>query len=193
MHAGAGIIHSERPSQALVEQNGRQEIIQLWINSPANKKMKQPHYQFFREADLSVFLSKDQKIKNKLIAGHYNGLQSEMQTESELLIIWGKTNEASSQIINIPNDFNSMLYLINGELKLSGYGKIEKEYLVVFENAAGDVEMSVDSGAEFLLLCGKSINEKITQHGPFVMNTQTEIMEAMRDYQMGKMGFLIEE
>ena len=192
MHAGAGIIHSERPSQALVERNGRQEIIQLWINSPADKKMKPPQYQFFEATALSVFLSKDKKIKNKLIAGSYNGLQSQMQTESELLVIWGKTDEPSSQVLEIPNGYNSMLYLVSGEIKLAGYGKIEKEHLVVFEEAAGGVEMSIDAAAEFLLLCGKPINEKITQRGPFVMNTQTQIMEAMRDYQMGKMGFLIE-
>ena len=201
MHAGRGIIHSERPSQALVDRKGNQEIIQLWINSPAKSKMNQAHYQYFQEKDIPVFYSNDKNISNKLIAGTYQNLRGKIKTESELLIIWGKANTASSQQLVIPQHYNSMLYLIKGEMKLTGYGMIEKEQLVVFEEAepvqphmgGGMIEMSVSEDVQFLLLCGKAINEELTMHGPFVMNTQTQIMEAMRDYQMGKMGILIED
>lgn len=193
MNAGAGIIHSERPSQNLVDNHGNQEIIQLWVNSPASDKMKEPQYQFLNETDIPVFLSDDDQVKNKLIAGNYNGQKGIAKTASELLIIWGESNSKSSQIMKIPEGYNSMLYLIKGDLKIPGFGIVEKEHLVVFENDADQFEISIDSSAEFLVLCGLPINEKIAQQGPFVMNTQTEIMESIRDYQMGKMGVLIEE
>jgi redox-sensitive bicupin YhaK (pirin superfamily) len=70
---------------------------------------------------------------------------------------------------------------------------VDKESLVVFEVEGTEIEISLKAETQFLLLCGKAINEKIVQQGPYVMNSITEIMQAMRDYQMGKMGILIEE
>ena len=193
MFAGAGIIHSERPSQDLVTINGTQEVVQLWINSPASKKMNPPRYQYVAEKDIPLFLSEDQLVRNKLIAGSINGLDGRIETESELLVIWSETNAGGSFTFNIDNHFNSMLYLIRGEIKIAGYGKVDKETLVVFENQPGDVEVLSDSDAQFLILAGAPMNEKVVQHGPYVMNSETEILEAMRDYQKGKMGILVEE
>lgn len=193
MHAGAGIIHSERPSQELADRNGTQEIIQLWINSPAGKKMQEPKYQFISEKDFPVFISEDKQFTNKLIAGHLNNFQSKIRTESELLIIWSSAKSGGSETFNLPKLFNVMLYVISGTVRITAYGKVEKESLVVFDNNAEGIEISAESNAQFLILAGEPINEKVVQQGPFVMNTATEIMEAMRDYQMGKMGILIEE
>jgi len=86
-----------------------------------------------------------------------------------------------------------MIYTIKGNLKINGFGLVEKENLVVFEEEGEQIEVSTDAKAEFLVLSGKPLDEKVVQHGPFVMNSETEILEAMRDYQMGKMGILIEE
>ena len=206
MHAGAGIVHSERPSQKLADQNGRQEIIQLWINSPANKKMQPPNYQYVPKSEIPVFWSEDKSIKNKLIAGKYkdlegNSLEGKIKTESELLIIWSKSEGKGSQILSVSKEMNAMIYVVKGEMRIKGYGKANEKELIVFEintekspeNLVENIEIHTETEVEFLVLCGVPINEKITQQGPFVMNTQTEILEAMRDYQMGKMGVLIEE
>ncbi|TFH22978.1 MAG: pirin family protein [Bacteroidia bacterium] len=193
MHAGAGIIHSERPSQDLANRNGTQEVVQLWINSPAAKKMQEPRYQYVAESDIPRFISKDKQLINKLIAGNYNGLEGIISTESELLIIWSVANDGGTLALTISKKINAMLYVISGGLKITGYGKVEQECLVVFENNATNIEISTDSNTQFLLLAGVAINEKVVHHGPYVMNSETEILEAMRDYQMGKMGVLIEE
>jgi len=193
MHAGAGIIHSERPSQDLTERNGTQEVIQLWINSPATKKMQEPNYQYTAEQNIPVFKSKDTHFTNKLIAGEYKALLSRTRTESELLIIWSESKLGGSQTFSLATKFNVMLYAIKGNLHITGYGKVDPESLIIFENDAEDIEISSDSGVQFLLLAGVAINEKVVQQGPFVMNSETEIMQAMRDYQMGKMGVLIED
>ena len=193
MHAGAGIIHSERPSQALASRNGAQEVVQLWINSPSAKKMQEPSYQYVSEADIPFFLSEDRRVSNKLIAGKYNGLQGKIRTESELLILWSKAKSGGTEHFPISEKLNTMLYLIRGELKITSYGRVEAESLVVFDHNAGQIEITADSDAEFLLLAGAALNEKVVQQGPYVMNSETEILEAMRDYQVGKMGILIEE
>jgi redox-sensitive bicupin YhaK (pirin superfamily) len=193
MHAGAGIVHSERPSEALMERQGHQEIVQLWINSPAVKKMIPPTYSYVSNEAMTVFSSDDQKITNKLIAGNYGELKGKVVPQSELLVIWGHGEQGGNQQLTIPKGFSSMLYLIKGDITLKGYGLIEGENLAVFDHEGDVIDMSFKKEGQFILLCGKAIDEVVTQSGPYVMNTQTEILEAMRDYQMGKFGILIEE
>lgn len=193
MQAGAGIIHSERPSQKLADENGTQEILQLWINTPATKKMQEPVYQYLAESKFPVFTSADNRVKNKLVAGKYNGLNGNIKTETELLVIWGLAERDGKETYLLPELFNVMLYLIRGKLRITGYGKVEEESLVVFDKGGDAVEISAETDSQFLLLAGLPINENVVQQGPFVMNTTTQILEAMRDYRMGKMGILIEE
>jgi redox-sensitive bicupin YhaK (pirin superfamily) len=193
MHAGAGIVHSERPTDALIEKQGRQEIVQLWINSPAAKKMIPPTYSYVSNEVMSVFCSEDQKITNKLIAGNYGELRGKVVPQSELLVIWGQGEQGGTQQLSIPKGFSSMLYLIKGKITLKGFGLIEGENLAVFGHEGDVIDLTFKENGQFILLCGKPIDEVVTQSGPYVMNTQTEILEAMRDYQMGKFGILIEE
>jgi len=193
MNAGAGIIHSERPSQQLVDSGGHQEIIQLWINSPAASKMKPAHYQFLSKENKVEFSSEDNLINNSLITGSYNDFRGNLNGESELLIIWAKGQDGGTEKYTISASHNSMLYLIKGNIQLKNYGLVEGKNLVVFDSEGTDIELTVKEDAEYLLLTGAPLNEKMVQQGPFVMNSDTEILEAMRDYQMGKMGILIED
>ena len=193
MHAGSGIVHSERPSQDLIDRNGTNEIIQLWVNSPAHKKMQEPSYQYVPEQEMPVFVSEDENIRSKVIVGQYGALKGKIEGESDLLMLWNDAVDTGSQTFSVPTGFNTMLYTIKGQLKVKDYGLVEKESLVIFEDDGDQISITADQGASFLLLSGLPLNEKMVQHGPFVMNSQTEILEAMRDYQMGKMGILIEE
>ncbi len=193
MHAGAGIVHSERPSEDLVAASGKQEIVQLWINSPSTAKMQPPEYTYLSKDAMPVFTSEDKKIINKLVAGQYGELTSKLKAKSELLVLWGTAESGATQQLEIPTGFSSMLYLIKGTMNAKGFGIIEAEHLAVLSEEGNKIEMSFAEDSQFLLLCGKPLNEKVTQHGPYVMNTQTEVLEAMRDYQMGKMGILIED
>lgn len=193
MHSGAGIVHSERPSEAMIERKGHQEIIQLWINSPASSKMKPPEYYYVSNEIVSLFISDDKKVTNKLIAGDYNNNKGNIIPQSNLLVIWSEGEKNGTEKITIPKDFNCMLYVIKGNITIKGYGLVEKEFLAVFDNDEGIIEVTFKEQGQILILAGQPINEKVTQSGPFVMNTQTEVLEAMRDYQMGKMGILIEE
>ncbi|MFK5982176.1 MAG: pirin family protein [Flavobacteriaceae bacterium] len=193
MNAGAGIVHSERPSETLAQRNGTQEIIQIWINSPAASKMKEPYYRHLSEEQIQVVISEDQKVKTKIITGEFNGIKSDLPTESELQILWGNAEKNSTETYQISKGLNTMLYLIKGTLRITGYGFVDAENLVIFEEEGDSITVNATEDSQFLLLSGKPLNEKVSQSGPFVMNNQTQILEAMRDYQMGKMGVLIEE
>ncbi len=193
MNAGMGIIHSERPSEELVKQNSYQEILQLWINSPAHVKMKQPYYQHISIDNMPIIDSEDGKVINKLIAGSFRGETSKTRTESKMMIIWSNAQQTGMERIGIPAVHNSMLYLVAGKIRIAGYGQIERKTLAVFDKEGEIVEIETLEDSEFILFTGKPLNEKVEQQGPFVMNNQTQIMEAYRDYQMGKMGILIEE
>ncbi len=193
MHAGAGIIHSERPSENIIENKKSQEIVQLWINSPASSKMKEPEYFHVRESDFPRISMDDSLSDIKLVAGNYNGFKGKINGESELLVAWGQTKSGGNIKLKIPETFNASIYSIKGDIRVEGYGIVDPESLVVFEMNGDIISLEAKSDAEYLLLAGKPINEKIVQQGPFVMNSETQILEAMRDYQMGKMGILIEE
>ncbi len=193
MHAGAGIIHSERPSDNTIEQKMHQEIVQLWINSPATSKMKEPVYTHVNEADFPRIETGDGLSDIKLISGNYNGLKGKIQGESNLLITWGVAKSGAQVTFEIPEGFNASVYMIKGDIRIEEYGMVDPENLIIFGMAGDTISLEAKSDAQYLLLAGEPIKEKIVQHGPFVMNTETQIMEAMRDYQMGKMGILIEE
>jgi redox-sensitive bicupin YhaK (pirin superfamily) len=193
MHAGLGIIHSERPSKHIAEFGGHQEIIQLWINSPANKKMIEPAYLHLGSNEMPLIHSADQKVALKLVAGTYQEQTVVSIAQSDLLIFWGKAETGGNCEINIPHGYSSLCYLITGSLRIANAEQTEKENLIVFDAEGDTITMNFTASSTFIILAGLPIGEEVAKHGPFVMNTQTEIMEAMRDYQMGKMGVLIED
>jgi redox-sensitive bicupin YhaK (pirin superfamily) len=193
IHSGAGIIHSERPSQNLIDNKGMQEIIQLWINSPADKKMIEPEYKHIPLVDISRVESKDGLSDIKLISGDYQGVKGNINGQSELLLLWVKSEAGSDFTVDVPDGFNATVYSVKGDISVEGHGIVDPESLLIFGDEGDQVTIHTLSDAQYLILAGAPIDEPVVQHGPFVMNTQTEIMEAMRDYQMGKMGVLIED
>lgn len=195
MNSGAGIIHSERPSQELVDNNGLQDFIQLWINTPAEKKMLQPEYQYLTVGDFEYIISADGLIQNKLVAGQYNSKQSKLKVQSPVTILWSEAKKDGTDTYAIEKDYNSMIYLIKGHIQIKNYGPVKEKSLVVFNDndISSMINIKAREDSQYLILSGRALNEPLVQHGPFVMNNQTEILQAMRDYQMGKMGILIEE
>lgn len=193
MHAGAGIIHSERPSQELIDAKGKQEIIQLWVNSPASSKMSIPSYTHISNEDFPRINNGVELSELKLVAGEYMGMKGKAQPESELIVAWGTTQKNGQVEFKVPDGFNAAIYSIKGSVRVEGHGVIDPESFVIFGEDGDTITLHGKTDTQYLILAGKPINEKLAQHGPFVMNTQTEIMEAMRDYQMGKMGILIED
>ncbi len=193
MNAGMGMIHSERPPHDILEIGGRQEIIQLWINNPAKNKMDQPTYFPMQANEVPSTTSTDGLVTVNVFAGELLGLKVKTPTLSAVnaaTVVAKKTGKIS---IGLPASHNALLYLLDGKITLAGYGIVEGFNAIVLKMDGDGVSFEALEDTRMLLLSGEPLKEKVVSYGPFVMNTQTEIMEAMRDYQMGKMGVLIEE
>jgi len=193
MNAGMGIIHSERPPHDIHEIGGRQEIIQLWINTPAKNKMDQPFYFPVQANEVPFITSPDGLITVNVFAGNVLGVAGTIPTQSPVNAATLVAKAGGKISIDIPLTHNALLYLLDGQISIDGYGLAEELNAVVFKQDGDGISLQAKEDTRMLLVTGEPLNEKMVSYGPFVMNTQTQIMEAMRDYQMGKMGVLIEE
>jgi redox-sensitive bicupin YhaK (pirin superfamily) len=193
MNAGRGIIHSERPPHDIHEIGGRQEIIQLWINTPAAHKMDQPAYYPLAAGEVPTFHSEDKKILLRIFSGELLGLKGPIPSPNEVNAATLELKKGGRISIPLPAQHNAFVYLLDGELTIEGFGLVEHLHAVIFEKDGEGITLEARQDTRVLLVSGDPLNEKVVSHGPFVMNTETQILEAMRDYQMGKMGVLIEE
>ncbi|MBX2968560.1 MAG: pirin family protein [Cyclobacteriaceae bacterium] len=193
MNAGMGMMHSERPPHDIHELGGRQEIIQLWINTPAKHKMDQPAYFPVAAEQVPTFKSDDAKAVARIFSGNILGLKGPIPSQVEVNAATLEVEAGGKLEIPIPEDHNLMLYLLDGKLRVEGFGMVDALHLIHFKQNGQGILIEGLEKTKALLLSGKPINEPVVSHGPFVMNNQTQIMEAMRDYQMGKMGILIED
>lgn len=193
MNAGMGIIHSERPSHQFAKTGGPFEIIQFWVNTPASYKMNQPEYFPIEQADMPVYKSNDEKITISILTGELDGVVGPIKTFSKQIIGIIKGSEEGSTTLTIPKSYNALIYVLDGKLLLNNSMTIGDKQLALFKDNGDEIIIEALQECRALLLSGEPLGEDVVKSGPFVMNSQTEIMEAMRDYQMGKMGILIED
>jgi len=193
MDTGKGIVHSERPPQHLAEDGGNFEIIQFWINTPAKYKMDQPRYQPLSAGDTPILRMDNGNVKAGIVAGTYEGIQGPIQIYFPMTIMRITAEADAHFTLNVPAHFNLLVYQLDGLTIANQDQYIYDKTLIWYDNDDETMEFQTKQGAEMMLLSGQPIGEKVNQYGPFVMNNQTEILEAIRDAQMGKMGVLIEE
>jgi len=190
--AGRGIIHAEGPSKEFVKKGGTLEGIQLWLNLPSDKKMIQPKYQHVKKDDFKVVFSEDKKVKIQVIAGNIGGQTGMITTQTSVNAFMINIEEGGAHFIEIDATHNSLIYLLNGDVIVNETETLRnnENQLIEFHQDGEGVYIKGNSKSTLLVLSGVPFNEKVASWGPYVMNTQTEIMEALRDYQQGKMGFL---
>ena len=193
MNAGLGIIHSERPPKDIFDKGGRQEIIQLWVNTPAAHKMDQPAYFALNAEDTPTITSDDGLVSVRIHSGELNKVKGTIPTFSPVNTFSVYMKKGGQFIFDIPRNFNAFFYLLKGKIAYTGNEEVNENYVAILNNDGEAFKITAKEDTILLAGSGEPINEPITSHGPFVMNSQTEIMEAFRDYQMGKMGVLIEE
>ena len=193
MNSGKGIVHSERPPKELAEKGGDFELIQFWANTPANRKMEPAKYQPLSAEQTPTITSEDGKVKAGIVAGEALGKTGPIELMTPMLVMRFEIEKGGKMEIPIPKDFNVFLYQLDGKLTVNGDTTTKSKDLTWFENDGDSISFEGLEETRAILLAGAPLKEEVTSYGPFVMNTQTEIMKAMRDYQQGKMGILIEE
>lgn len=190
--AGRGIVHAEGPTKEFVKRGGTLEGIQLWLNLPAEKKMIEANYQHVKSEAFKLILSEDEKVKIQIIAGQFQGKSGKISTQTSVNAYMIDVEENGFHELAINKDHQSLVYLLNGSVTINGQEllKQDENQLVEFQSDGEGFSIEGNKNSKLLFLSGAPLKEEVASWGPYVMNTQTEIMEALRDYQQGKMGFL---
>jgi redox-sensitive bicupin YhaK (pirin superfamily) len=189
MTAGSGVIHDEGPSK---EFEGTMEGIQLWVNLPKKYKMTAPKYQDIKSELMPTIPVENGKGSIKVVAGELNNEKGLVSTFTQINAYIANLETSGKITIPIPATHELLVYLLEGETRINDQHtlKLGKLQMLTFEKDGDAISLEANKNSTLLILSGEPIDEKVTSWGPYVMNSQTEIMEAMRDYQNGKMGHL---
>ena len=181
MKTGSGIIHSEMPAMS----EGKLQGFQLWINMPAKLKMSKPNYIYINSNEMQTY--DDGETKVKAIAGKFKNIEGPVKGHNvEPIYFDVELNDKKEFTFKLPNTHNSLIYLISGEIKVGSknHNQIKDSNLILLSKGDNLLVKAVKK-SKFLLISGKPINEKIARGGPFVMNTKSEILDAVNDFHNG--------
>ena len=181
MKTGSGIIHSEMPAMT----DGKLHGFQLWINMPAKLKMSKPDYIYLDSEKMQIHKDTDKEVK--VIAGKFENAEGPVKKHNVEPIYFDVELKKNKKFkFELPSTHNSFIYLINGEIKIGvqTHKKVKNSTLILLTKGE-KLKVSALTKAKFLLISGNPIGEKIARGGPFVMNTKSEILEAVNDYHNG--------
>jgi quercetin 2,3-dioxygenase len=193
MTAGAGVIHSEMPEKEFARRGGRLHGFQLWVNLPKSDKMIIPRYQDIKSDKIPIAEGADGRVKVKVIAGESLGKRAVIDTRTPIMYLHFTLQPGSSVVQPVPQNFNAFAYIVGGEgLFGADEKRAQREQVVLFGNDGNEIAISVPDEAasplDVLVIAGVPLNEPVARYGPFVMNTEEEIQQAIDDYRTGRMG-----
>lgn len=190
MTAASGILHKEYHEKQFSEQGGDFQMVQLWVNLPAKDKMSAPKYQGITNSEMHKFELPDGGGQVEVIAGSYNGVAGTASTFTPINLFNAKLKKGATAAFNLPASYNTALLVIEGSIKVNGNEAVATDNFVLFANEGEEFTIQASEDAVVLILSGEPINEPIAAHGPFVMNTQQEIIQAFNDFNLGRFGYL---
>ncbi|MBC6367147.1 pirin family protein [Algoriphagus sp. AK58] len=187
MTAGSGLIHAEVSSSEFKRKGGDLEILQLWLNLPAAKKMITPNYIGLQKEEIPAFEMDGGKIEVQQLFGEWNGVKGAFEGSFPLTMSTIHLKKGGKFEKEIPSEENIFFYIVRGELKVNGE-EILFRNLVEFTNTGEKIKVEASENTILILGHARPFNEPMVAQGPFVMNTQQQIYEAYQDYQAGKFG-----
>jgi redox-sensitive bicupin YhaK (pirin superfamily) len=193
MTAGAGVVHSEMPSPEFQQSGGRLHGFQLWVNLPRQDKMMQPRYQEIPSASIPTARTEDGLVSVRVIAGEALGARAVIKTVTPIIYLHFTLRPGGQVAQSVPQGHNAFAYVVDGEGLFGADGERAGDGQMVMFSPDGDevmIENPASAGAplELLLIAGIPLNEPVARYGPFVMNTEGEIRQAIEDYRQGRMG-----
>ena len=188
MTAGSGVLHEEYHSERFAREGGTLEMVQLWVNLPAKHKMTAPRYQSIKSAEIPIVDLSEGAGALRVIAGAFGGATGPAQTFTPINL-WDIRLQARGHFV-LPAEPGHTLALVvlRGEVSIENTDQIAADETLVFDRQGGELSVFADSEASLLVLSGDPFDEPVVAHGPFVMNTQDEIRQAMADYTAGRFG-----
>lgn len=195
MTAGAGILHDEFHSPAFTEQGGTLEMVQLWVNLPAKDKMAAPGYQAIFNAQIPVAALPDQAGSVRVIAGSYiddnrKAHSGPAQTFSPMNVWDVRLNGGKTTTLTQPDGWTTLLVVLKGTVQVNGEEVLRDAQVAELSRAGDALTLEANNDATLLLLSGEPLNEPVVGHGPFVMNSERDIIEAIEDFNNGRFGHM---
>jgi redox-sensitive bicupin YhaK (pirin superfamily) len=186
MTAGSGLIHAEVSSDEFKMKGGTEEVIQIWINLPAKLKMTPPGYIGLNRDDIPSLKLDDDKGKINLVSGKINGIQGPINSWTDIFISSIEIINGGRLNLNVEPGLNILFYIVKGKVKVNNQ-TVPLLNLVEFNNDGEKINVEGLEDSTLIFGYAKPFNEPVVSYGPFVMNTQAEIKQAILDYQEGKM------
>ena len=195
MTAGAGVIHSEMPSREFMRAGGRMHGFQLWVNLPKRDKMTKPRYQEIPNSQIPKATSADGLVRVSVIAGEAMGEKAVIETRTPIIYLHYRIEPGGVATQQVPGAYSAFAYVVEGEGLFGAEGeRAGGGQMVLFAQDGDEVRIENRADAkttlEVLLIAGVPLNEPVARYGPFVMNTEGEIHQAIEDYQLGRMGVI---
>ena len=193
MTAGAGVVHSEMPAREFARSGGRMHGFQLWVNLPKRDKMMEPRYQEIPNSQIPKATSADGLVTVSVIAGEAMGEKAVLETRTPIIYLHYRIEPGGTATEKLPRSYNAFAYVVDGEGMFGAEGERAGDGQMVLFAQDGD-ELRIENPAdaksplELLLIAGVPLNEPVARYGPFVMNTEAEIRQAIEDYRLGRMG-----
>ena len=190
MTAGSGVVHEEMHSPAFTKAGGVFEAVQLWVNLPARHKMTPPRYQTILSQDIAEIALANDAGTLRIIAGKFGGVEGPAKTFSPVTLWQLTLKPGKSTVLNMPAGHAAALFPMKGNIVVNAESRVREGEFVLLDREGEGFQIAADAGATVLVLGGEPINESVAGYGPFVMNTEGEIRQAIADYQSGRMGHL---
>ena len=190
MTAASGILHKEYHEKEFSREGGELQMVQLWVNLPEKYKMSAPKYQSLTNDQISKVKLEGDAGSVEVIAGEYNHVKGSAYTFSPIHLLNVKLNKGGKTDFSFPAAYNTALLVLEGKITVNQKEEVPTDHFALFQNDGESFEIKTTEGAIVLVMSGENLNEPIAAHGPFVMNTRQEIMQAFEDYQNGKFGYL---
>lgn len=193
MTAGSGILHEEFHSSAFTRNGGTLEMVQLWVNLPAEVKMSEPHYQSIHNQTIPTLTLNDEQSTVRVIAGSYNGQNGPAESFTPVNVWDASLKKGLTEVLPVPAGHNAILTVLHGSVTINGDQTVEATQTALFTCEGKGIMIEAKEDAVLLILSGTPINEPMFGHGPFVMNTREEVQQAIADYRDGRFGQMPEK
>lgn len=190
MTAGSGLMHEEFHSERFSMEGGMFEMVQLWVNLPAKDKMTPPKYQAIESKNIPV-VDLNGAGQARIIAGQLAGTQGIATTFSPINMWDVRLNAGKDYTFSVPENHNLIILVLDGTVQINDNDIARRSELITFEKGGADVKIEANNETKLLILTGEPLNEPIVGHGPFVMNSKEEILQAMYDVRHGKFGQIV--
>ena len=188
MTAASGILHEEFHSEGFAKSGGTLEMVQLWVNLPAQDKMADAGYQTILDSDIPSIALKNNAGNLRLIAGEFEGRTGPSRTFTPIDVWDLRLNAGKLLTLDLHEGRNTALVVLHGTIEVNGLESVRQGQLALFDRKGDQMTLQASEDAVVLLLSGEPIDEPIVGHGPFVMNTEQEIHQAFADFQSGRFG-----